>query len=135
MILIVCVDDDFGMSFNRRRQSSDRVATDKILHICGEKPLWVDPYSVSLFPDGTNLSVDKDFLERAASGEFCFAEAVPVEPWLDKAEKVILVRWNRKYPSDVIFPYEALKMNWKLSDTEEFKGYSHDKITIEVYQR
>ena len=45
MILIVCVDDDYGMAFNHRRQSSDRVVTAEILRI----PRVPFPSGIKLF--------------------------------------------------------------------------------------
>ena len=133
MILIVCVDDDYGMAFNHRRQSSDRVVTSEILRISAGKILWVAPYTASLFPEAENISVDDSFMDKAQRGDVCFVERIPVEPWLNKAEQIIIFRWNRKYPFDVKFPYDLLKNQWVREETKEFTGSSHDKITMEVY--
>lgn len=133
MILLVCVDDAYGMGFCRRRQSSDRIVTREILKLAFGKKLWVDPYSISLFPENT-VCADKDFLSKAGIGDLCFAECINVMPWLEKAEGVVIFRWNRKYPSDVKFPHQIIK-DWKLVERKEFEGYSHNKITMEVYRR
>ena len=135
MILIVCVDDDYGMGFNRRRQSSDRVVTAEIVKMSAGKKLWIDPYSAPLFPEGTELFDHKNFLSLADKGEFCFAECIDVSPWINKAEEIVIFRWNRKYPSDVKFPFHMLLSGWKLFSTKEFAGSSHETVTMEAYKR
>ena len=37
MILIACVDDKFGMLFNRRRQSQDRMLRERVLRLTDGK--------------------------------------------------------------------------------------------------
>lgn len=135
MILIVCIDDDNGMGFNRRRQSSDRVIIEEIVRMSAGKKLWVDPYSVSLFPEGTDLHIHKNFLSLANKGDFCFVECVDVGPWIGKAEEIVIFRWNRKYPSDVKFPCHMLLLGWKRYSTKELIGNSHKRITMEAYKR
>ena len=41
MIIMVCVDDNNGMMFNKRRQSQDRVLRQRMLELAGEKKLPV----------------------------------------------------------------------------------------------
>ncbi|WP_461880925.1 hypothetical protein [Fusicatenibacter sp.] len=51
----------------------------------------------------------------------------------EKIEKMIVFWWNRRYPSD-----RKLDLNlsaWKKTSEEEFAGYSHEKVTKEVYER
>ena len=47
--------------------------------------------------------------------------------------KLIVFKWNRVYPKD--FEFEIDLSKWKLEESSEFKGSSHDKITMEVYVR
>ena len=48
-------------------------------------------------------------------------------------EELILFRWNRVYPADL---HCTLDLSvWKLTETEEFAGNSHEKITQERYVR
>ena len=42
----------------------------------------------------------------AMEGEWCFFEDVDPAPWLSKAEKVVLYRWNRIYPA--VLPEETV---------------------------
>lgn len=51
MIPIVCVDDRFGVAFNKRRCSSDiKVSADILKRSEGAK-LWMDTYSAKLFEE------------------------------------------------------------------------------------
>ena len=134
MLLMVCVDDNLGMAFNHRRQSQDRVLRRKMLERAAGKPLWMSPYSARQFePLPQTIQVAEDFWARAGVGEFCFAELQAPGTWLDRLEGVVLYRWNRRYPSDLKFdlPLEG----FTLRQRQEFAGYSHPKITEEVYLR
>ena len=46
---------------------------------------------------------------------------------------MIVFKWNRVYPKD--FEFELDLSKWKLAESSEFKGSSHDNITMEVYVR
>lgn len=132
MILITVVDDRMGLCFNHRRLSQDKLLSKKILDMTENKTLWMSAYSSRMFGlEHTQINVDDNCLHEAAEREYCFIETedpVIAEKWI---EKIILFRWNRKYPSDIRFTIDLSK--WKLSSTEEFTGNSHDKITMEVY--
>ena len=52
MRLIVCLDDKNGMAFNHRRQSRDRIVTEKIEELAKGSVLRLSPYSAKLFPSG-----------------------------------------------------------------------------------
>lgn len=47
MKVIICIDDNQGMSFNNRRQSTDGKVIEDIADIT--KELWISPFSESLF--------------------------------------------------------------------------------------
>ncbi len=136
MKIIVCLDDRNGMLFHKRRQSSDRVLTGKIIELAGESTLWMHPYSQKLF-DGTaqNICVDPLFLKRAGQGDYCFVETEDVSAYAASIEEIILFRWNRAYPADLYFPVELLKAFGRKDHVLTFCGNSHDKITMEVFVR
>ena len=134
MIIIAVVDDSGGMMFNRRRQSQDRVLREKILSMAGASRLWMNDYTAKQFADhAAEIHADNDFLTKAGAGEYCFVENTSVSACVDKIEQVILFRWNRAYPADVFFDLDLSAPVWKLTGTEEFPGFSHEKITKEVY--
>ena len=89
-------------------------------------------YSYSQFDESReNFFVTEDFLLNAGKGEFCFVEnqAIPEE----KLEKLIIYRWDKKYPADCFL---NINLNeWKLKSTIEFEGYSHEKIMKEEYEK
>ena len=72
MIVMLCVDDKYGMMFNCRRQSQDRVLREQIQKLTGGKPLWMNAYSKKQFEDSSNICVSEEYLEHAATGEYCF---------------------------------------------------------------
>ena len=133
MNIIVCVDDKGGLSFNRRRQSRDRVLNEKLLALSAGSKLWMAPSSEKLFAGAPQVCVAKDFLEQAGAEDFCFVEQAVLAPYLDKIDHLYLVRWNRVYPADSWLDLDLTA--WQLASTEEFPGSSHEKITLEVYKR
>lgn len=139
MILIVVVDDNNGMMFNKRRQSQDRVLRDHIRKLCAKSCLWVNHYTEKQFmqdDDGMEqIHVDDAFLDEASPGEYCFVENVSTAPYEKYVEQIILFKWNRRYPGDFYFDIDLNNGVWKLASVEEFSGSSHEKITMELYTR
>ncbi len=134
MNLIVCVDDKNGMAFNRRRQSQDREVRKRICEISRNSILRMSYYSKSQFTEANvNIIAGDDFLFKAERDDFCFVELSDPRSFEDKIRKIILFKWNRLYPADVFFSIELKKSGWKRVDMREFRGYSHDHITEEVY--
>ena len=128
MIIIQCVDNRNGTFFNRRRQSQDRLLRSRILSELHGRRLWMNAYSLRQFqkelPLEVRLSVDEDFLAKAGNGEVCFVEGLPLLPWLDRIEQVILYRWNRDYPADTYLDLALDAPPWSLAAREDFPGFS-----------
>ena len=143
MILIVCIEDNKGMMFNHRRQSQDRVLRRHILDMVGNGKLWMNEYSGKMFAKDSEellhgpVQTDEDFLKKASSGEYCFVETnscgLDMFPDTANIESVVLYKWNRVYPADQYFTMDL--SDWKLVETAEFAGSSHEKITEERYER
>ena len=135
MHIIVCLDNRGGMSFHHRRQSRDRVVRADMLAMARDSVLWMNEFTRTQFEEAPQLRVAPDFLDRAEAGEYCFVEEGPVGPWLDRVEFLVLYHWNRDYPADRYLDVDPAKEGWHLACREEFPGYSHKKITKEVYRR
>lgn len=135
MIAIVCVDDNHGMMFNKRRQSQDRVLRQRMLELVGEKKLWMNAYSRKQFSeeDESRIAVVEDGFQNIQPGEYCFLEDQDPAQYRDQLEELIVFHWNRTYPADLHCTLDLSE--WKLTETEEFAGYSHEKITQERYRR
>ena len=130
MNLIVCLDERLGMMFNKRRQSSDRgqVADMRAL-LCGEV-LAVSPYTAKLLSEtGIELFVTE---EPEKYGGYAFIEDTEL-PSATEVDKLIIYHWGRRYPSDKRFTLDM--GDFKLLESTEFSGTSHDKITREIYKR
>lgn len=131
MNLIVCVDDRWGMMFNRRRQSRDRMLYPHIFTLTQGAPVYARAYSIPLF-SALDLTVRDIDRERCSEEGFFFAEEA-LQLDAKDIQKVIIYRWNRSYPADVYFPAQLL-CDKRLTQCGEFSGYSHEKISWEVYQ-
>lgn len=127
MILAVCVDDQMGLQFNHRRQSRDSAVITDLTE--SAQTLWIHPFSQKLFA-GTRAQVSEDYLRAAGPGEICFCEDGAYWDYADQIEKIILYRWNRTYPRSVTFAFPG---QWRLAESRDFSGSSHEKITREVY--
>ena len=150
MKIIVCVDNQNGMMFNHRRQSQDRVLRKRIMELTGGKKLWMNAYSQKQFlqvngnmpkeqeqsgqlGQSGQIQADEAFLEKAGPGEYCFVENKDVVPYESRIEEVILCHWNRDYPADMYIKMD--RCSWKLAETQEYAGSSHEKFTEERYVR
>lgn len=135
MNIIVCIDDDFGMLFNHRRQSRDKLLRERIIMITKEKKLWMNSYSSKQFEEecAENIIVDEAFLHNAGNEDYCFVETEDITKHILKIERIVLYRWNRRYPSDFKFSLDL--SDWTMESTFEFAGLSHEKITEEIYRK
>ncbi len=130
MKLIFCLDDEGGVSLFGKRQSRDRYLCDDIIaESCGST-LEMSAYSAKLF-ENANITVIEEPSFKTDSCYFC--EVKNPEKYINLADKVIVYRWNRLYPSDVKFDTDLTKNGFVLSKVFEFEGSSHEKITEEKY--
>ena len=127
MTLYICLDDRNGLQFNKRRQSRDAVLLEDVRgQLSG--PLLIEPFSEKLIREALIPYV----LPPETADDF-FAEDVPTEELLESCEKVVIYRWNRHYPADIRWDPDLTERGFSLSETVEFPGKSHEKITREVY--
>ncbi len=133
MHIIVCLDDRGGMMFNHRRQSRDRAVMEDILHTVNGR-LLMGEYSRSLLEE-TKAVVTKDPLAEAREGDWCFLEDRICGAYASKIESMVIYRWNRHYPADLWWDVDPAKMGMTLSETLEFAGTSHEKITKEIWKK
>lgn len=133
MTVIVCVGENGAMLFGGRRVSSDKAVISDLLSCIGDASLYMSQYSCKLFPEDSRIRVCDDSWKAAGCGDAVFLEqAVPDGLWA-KTRKLIVYHWNRLYPSDVRFPMDDIKTKFKLEQTHDLTGNSHEKITREVY--
>ena len=134
MTVIVCLEDRGGMLFNRRRLSRDRVLTANAVELARAegKRLSMCGFSEKLFEEYSSLiDVDESFLDSGA--EICFVENKALAPYLQLIDRLVIYRWNRTYPFDTAIDIDVSKEPWRLLLREELAGYSHEKITKEIY--
>ncbi len=132
MHIILCLDDRNGISFNRRRLSSDRAVCRRIAEQT-QGALWMNTYSAKLFAEYP-VCIAEDFLAKAGEGDSCFVEDLTFADFADQIQTLTVYRWNRAYPADQKLPAEYLAA-WHLTETCDFSGNSHDVITEEKYTK
>ena len=136
MKIIACIDDHCGMSFNKRRQSRDRVVIDQICKFVKGYVLWISPASMGLFKErDITIKQNSTYLDLAADDDFCFVEFDLIDNVLPKVDSVYLFQWNTEYPADLLFPMSKILQEFKLMEKHDFIGYSHPIITLEVFKR
>ena len=135
MKIIVCLDDYGGMLFNHRRQSRDRVLIADVMQDMGEEKICILPYSELLFADYEGrYTVVEDF-SSLPDDSVCFVESVSVRSLLKSISTVTVYNWNRVYPRDFVFDINLEKEGFSLMSSHEFEGYSHEKITKEIFKK
>ncbi len=133
MNIIVCVEDNNGMMFNKRRVSQDIEVRNDIYKNLNEKTLIMNSYSFKMFEkDGSNANIKVDEnLPIDDNMNFQFIENVKLSKFEQKIDNLVVYYWNRKYPNDFKFDIDISK--WKLVSEVEFVGKSHEKITKKVF--
>ena len=123
------------MMFNKRRQSQDKLLRASIKELVKGKTLFMNEYSYKLYKDinNENIIVSENYLDECENDNFCLVENKPLNNYIEKIDNIIIYKWNRIYPSDLYF--DIKNGQWKLIETEEFQGSSHEKITKEIYRR
>ena len=136
MRVIVCLEDKGGMMFNHRRQSRDRVLTADVVKMAEGRRIFISPYSAMLFEEsGASTVCDENFLDIADGDGYCFVEDRALAPYADRIKEITVYKWNRKYPTDTYFDLDLSALGFECASVEEFEGYSHEKITKEIYRR
>ena len=135
MTLCLCLDDRNGLRFHDRRQSRDRTVYERIVSLAAENggKIWVSRDSEKLFPNGTvSVAESAESLSDAAERDIVFSESTSFLPPKEKIGRLIVYRWNRLYPSDCRFSPEEYGLS--VCERQDFVGFSHEKITEEIYQ-
>lgn len=143
MMIIACVDENNGLMFNHRRQSRDSIVCRDILQECSGKKLYMSACSGQLFEEAkkteeaerAEIEITEDILKQAGNEDACFIEDAEITGFEEKIRKVILYKWNRRYPADRYFTLDLSNGSWVLLRTEEFKGSSHERIKKEIYEK
>ena len=135
MKIIVCLEDNKGMMFNKRRLSRDRILIEDLGRDFKDQTIWMNGYSYKLFEpsEWDNIKVDEAFLQNADRDAVCFVENQKLIDHKEKIDELIIYWWNRRYPADSYFDLDLNEFE-KVKETE-FEGSSHEKITKQIYVR
>ena len=126
MTVIITLDDKYGYTLFGKRLSEDIAITNDIL---SSFPLvYMSEYSAAQFDDKSRIV--SPIPNKLPQDAVLFLETDYIPP---EADKLIVYRWNRHYPSDR--KYNPAKYFWYIESSVNFPGYSHDKITKEVYTK
>lgn len=135
MTVIVCVCDGGGMLFSKRRVSRDKEVVADIVSI-SDGVLFATEYSAKLFAESdASVIVADNPLMAAAEGDFAFVEEHGISDFAGKISKLIIYRWNRKYPFDFSLDASPENIGLTLAKSCDFVGNAHEKITREIWEK
>ena len=133
LTLIICLDDGGGMTFLGKRQSRDRVLLSEMFDSFSA-PIYVLPYSTSILGEHEGRYISSDApIKDAPEGGVVFLERGSIAAVIDEVETLVIYRWNRRYPKDAAIDIDLDA--WRVLESREFVGSSHDKITKLVMKR
>jgi hypothetical protein len=134
LTVAVTVDDKMGVSFNKRRQSRDKLLIEDLCKST-DGIIYVTSYSAPLFEDFPDrIKIVDDPISDCPEGGCCFLELTEISNHVNNISKLIIYRWNKIYPSDKKLEIDTNECNLKLVSSYDFAGKSHNKITKEIYQ-
>ena len=129
------MDDEGGMLFFGKRQSRDRLLIADLINSASGRPVYASLFSKVLFEEATGVNITDDPVADCPDGGICFIENISLMPILDRIGEIVIYRWNRLYPSDKKIDIEPRDLGFRLKESYDFVGTSHNKITKEVYER
>ncbi|MBR7116127.1 MAG: ribonuclease Z [Clostridia bacterium] len=125
--VVICLDDEGGMTVFGKRQSRDRVLIEELCESVSA-PIYVNTFSSFLFRDRADrVHISDDPLGDCPDGGVAFIENLPLLPHIDDIGTVILYKWNRLYPSDV--KIDISFDGFRVESRKDFVGSSHERIT------
>ena len=131
----ITVDDKYGLMFNHRRQSRDKLLIDDLCKKYNGT-IYISEYSAPLFVEHTDrICVLDNPLADCPDGALAFVEGMHLGQYMDEIGELIVYHWNRLYPSDMRLDIDVRTCGLKMNAKYEFKGNSHDKITKGIYKR
>lgn len=129
---IIALDDRNGYSLFGKRLSKDRKMLEDMTGLLEDgQCLYVSQYSLGIFSEELRKYLRCPVPDNFTDDGMIFFEAVDFSSF--SLDMLIVYRWNRYYPSDV--KYNPYLHGWKKVSSYDFSGYSHEKITREVYER
>ena len=135
MTVIVCLSDGGGMMFNKRRQSRDRLLIEDVGRLCADGIIFISEFSLPLFEeDVADVIAVSNPLEAAGCKDYVFVENLHLGGYADKIDEMILYKWNRAYPFDFSLDLYPEKLGLSLSESIDFSGQAHEKITREIWR-
>ena len=136
MTAFICVANNNGILFNKRRVSRDKLVISDLTKEVGDGFLYVSLYSAPLFDESDVSAIATSEPHKSADPtDFIFAEEISPSAYEPLLDKLVIYRWNRDYPADFFLDFVPEKRGFKLTASIEFKGNSHEKITKEIYER
>lgn len=151
MKVIMCLDNNDGYMFNKRRQSRDREVMSDIADIIKHSSLLYLPFSEDIIDSYSSVFEENGveynsfccvddisiFETEESVSEFedayFFNESEELENILENIDTLIIYRWNRDYPADKYLDISL--SDFILVSSEDFVGSSHDNITREIYEK
>ena len=132
MEIIICLDDNNGMLFNNRRQSRDSKVLWDIKNNL-QNSLTIFPFSEKLV---SNAEIPYEIMSGSASeNTVLFVEDRGIKEFLPVTNKITVYHWNGVYPADMSLDIVLSAEGFRITQTVDFEGTSHEKITKEVYER
>ncbi len=130
MTIFICLDNNNGVSFNRRRQSRDKAIIEDIISTVNGEELCITQYSEKLFSE---YDIKIQTTDIISNERFFFAENTHLSPIANKISTLIVYRWGKVYPCDTYLDIDLDA--FKLISSTEFQGNSHKNIIKEIYTK
>lgn len=133
MIIICCVEERNGMSFEGRRCARDAKMRDDVrsLYPC----LSMDAYAYAMYAQD-DVDYPYEICEDLSQAHYpCIVETIAPSLFEKDLQQIVLYQWHRQYPSTIQMDINLHDSSWECIDTYCFEGSSHDKITRAIFQK
>lgn len=134
MVIVACIDKLGNIALNTNGQINHLIFLVRLKMISNEALLYMSYNSYLQFGCYPMIMIDDNFLDIAGEDSYCFVEDTDITPYIDRIDKIILYKWNKKFSSKLKFDNSILN-KFNIVSQKSFYGDHFLKISEEVYEK
>ena len=134
MVIVACIDKSGNIALNTNGQLNHIIFWVRLKVVSNEALLYMNFNSSRQFGYYPMKMIDDDFLDIAGEDSYCFVEDTDITPYIDRIDKIILYKWNKKFSSKFEFDKSILD-NFSVVSKKSFYGEPFLKISEIVYEK
>ena len=135
---IVCIEDRYGISFNKRLIGRDKFVDEYLEEKLTKSKVFADQNYINYVKNCRIKNIkDQRISDLVNSKEeiTIFCSSKESLEYLENADEIVIFYWNRRYPADLYLDYDIVANDYCLSErVEDIEGSTHI-LTKEIWRK